>query len=318
MTAAAGPATSPFPVTGNTYLAGPYKGAPLSLVFITPAVAGPFDLGNVVVGPPPASIRETRPGHGRHRPAAADPRRHPAAASADQVEIDRYNFTLNPTNCSRCRSVATRPRRAAAPRSPDPSRSATATGLGFNPKLALSLKGGTKRRDHPALSAVLTPAPGDANIARAIGRLPHSEFLESRTSARSAPGSSSPPTVPGRLDLRLRDGRRPRCSTGPSRRAGLPAQLLQQAARPGCRPGGQIDVAWPGGSTRSRRRHPQLPSKASPTPRSPNSSCEMQGGQRACWKTARTSAPRPTRRRPVQRPERPHVEAETGAHRRLR
>ncbi len=40
---------SPFYVQGHAYLAGPYKGAPLSMAIITPAVAGPFDLGTVVV-----------------------------------------------------------------------------------------------------------------------------------------------------------------------------------------------------------------------------------------------------------------------------
>ena len=34
---------------GKAYLAGPYKNAPLSLAIITPAIAGPFDLGTVVV-----------------------------------------------------------------------------------------------------------------------------------------------------------------------------------------------------------------------------------------------------------------------------
>src|SRR4029077_6823724 len=43
----AGP--TPLYVTGHAYLAGPYKGAPLSLAIITPAVAGPFDLGDVLV-----------------------------------------------------------------------------------------------------------------------------------------------------------------------------------------------------------------------------------------------------------------------------
>jgi hypothetical protein len=34
--------------TGHAYLAGPYAGAPLSLVIITPTVAGLFNLGAVV------------------------------------------------------------------------------------------------------------------------------------------------------------------------------------------------------------------------------------------------------------------------------
>ena len=46
---AAGSGSNPIEVSGKAYLAGPYKGAPLSMVTITPAVAGPYDLGNVVV-----------------------------------------------------------------------------------------------------------------------------------------------------------------------------------------------------------------------------------------------------------------------------
>ena len=39
----------PLYVAGKVYLAGPYKGAPLSLVVVIPAVSGPYDLGNVAV-----------------------------------------------------------------------------------------------------------------------------------------------------------------------------------------------------------------------------------------------------------------------------
>ena len=49
VSAAAGPGTDPFYTSGKAYLAGPYKGAPISFVFVTPAVAGPFDLGDVVI-----------------------------------------------------------------------------------------------------------------------------------------------------------------------------------------------------------------------------------------------------------------------------
>jgi hypothetical protein len=52
--------------------------------------------------------------------------------------------------------------------------------LGFKPKLALSLKGGTKRGDTPKFKAVVTyPVKGAyANIAAAQVTLPHSEFLD--------------------------------------------------------------------------------------------------------------------------------------------
>ena len=46
---AAGPGTHPFHAVGKMYLSGPFKGAPLSLVTITPALAGPYDYGVVVV-----------------------------------------------------------------------------------------------------------------------------------------------------------------------------------------------------------------------------------------------------------------------------
>jgi hypothetical protein len=50
--------------------------------------------------------------------------------------------------------------------------------LGFKPKLAISLKGGTKRGGHPALKAIVTPREGDANFANAVVTLPRSAFLD--------------------------------------------------------------------------------------------------------------------------------------------
>jgi hypothetical protein len=52
-------------------------------------------------------------------------------------------------------------------------------GLDFSPKLALSLKGATKRGDYQSLRAVVKPGGGVgvANIASASVALPHSAFL---------------------------------------------------------------------------------------------------------------------------------------------
>ena len=49
MTVAAGPGSHPFYEKGQIYLTGPYKGAPFGLSIVVPTVAGPFNLGNVVV-----------------------------------------------------------------------------------------------------------------------------------------------------------------------------------------------------------------------------------------------------------------------------
>jgi hypothetical protein len=95
-----------------------------------------------------------------------------------RVNLNRPSFTLNPTSCEplRIASQITSTRGAVA----SPSAHFQVAGcdrLGFKPKLSLKLKGGVKRSEHPALTAVLTARKGDANIARTVVALPHSEFL---------------------------------------------------------------------------------------------------------------------------------------------
>jgi hypothetical protein len=177
----AGSGGSPIPVSGHAYLAGPYKGAPLSLVVVVPAVAGPFDLGTVVdrvalnVGEYDAKIH-----------AVADPLPTirdgiPLDVRSIDLSLDRSNFTLNPTSCEamQIEGVATTQAGQTQPLS-NRFQVGECNRLGFKPSLKLSLKGATKRTGHPALKAVVTyPKSGQyANIARAQVSLPHSEFLD--------------------------------------------------------------------------------------------------------------------------------------------
>jgi hypothetical protein len=177
----AGAGITPIPVSGHAYLAGPYKGAPLSLVAIVPAVAGPFDLGTVVdrvalnVGEYDARIH-----------AVADPlptirEGIPLDVRSIELKLDRPSFTLNPTSCEAMAiegSVTTQAGQSAALN--NRFQVGECGHLAFKPKISLSLKGGTKRAAHPALKAVVTyPKKGAyANIARAQVALPHSEFLD--------------------------------------------------------------------------------------------------------------------------------------------
>jgi hypothetical protein len=177
----AGSGISPIPVSGHAYLAGPYKGAPLSLVVIVPAVAGPFDLGTVVdrvalnVGEYDARIH-----------AVADPlptirEGIPLDVRSIELKLDRPSFTLNPTSCEAMQIEATVLTQTGQAQPVSNRFQVGECGrLAFKPKLQISLKGPTKRTGHPSVKAIVTyPKEGDfANIARAQVNLPHSEFLD--------------------------------------------------------------------------------------------------------------------------------------------
>ena len=101
---------------GKAFLSGPYNGAPLSLAVITPATAGPFDLGTVVVRVALFVDPETAQIH-----AVSDPIPHVYGGALLNVRsvaltIDRPEFTLNPTSCE---PLATSAARCAAAGQPD-------------------------------------------------------------------------------------------------------------------------------------------------------------------------------------------------------
>ena len=177
-------------VPGKVYMAGPYQGAALSIVAITAAKVGPFDLGTVVihqalkVNPDTAEVSVDA--------AGSDPIPHiiqgiPVHARDIRAYIDRPDFILNPTSCERASAASTVSGSGLDFGSPSDDQSVTVSspfqaadcaGLGFKPRVALSLSGGTKRGDTPRLKAVVRPRQGDANIGAAEVTLPHSVFLE--------------------------------------------------------------------------------------------------------------------------------------------
>ena len=175
----AGPGSNPFYAHGSAYLAGPYKGAPMSVAVITPAVAGPFDLGTVVVRNALYVDPETAQGHVVSDPFPKILDGVPLKLRSIEVKLDRPDFTLNPTNCSPLSIDATLTSTDGASAKPSNRFQASdCDKLGFKPDLKLSLKGDTKRSGHPALKAVLNYPKGNyANIAKAVVSLPHSEFL---------------------------------------------------------------------------------------------------------------------------------------------
>jgi hypothetical protein len=178
---AAGYGSEPIHVGGHVYLAGPYEGAPLSAVVITPAVAGPFDLGNVVVRAPLFVNPETAQITTRSDPIPTILKGIPLKLRSVTIDVNRSGFTLNPTSCEPMSVTASLGSSNGATATPSSRfQVGNCKALAFRPKLALSLKGATKHAGHPALKAVLTypQGPGYANIARAQVNLPHSEFID--------------------------------------------------------------------------------------------------------------------------------------------
>jgi hypothetical protein len=180
-TVSAGPGRNPYTVSGKAYLAGPYKGAPLSFVFVTPAVAGPFDLGNVVVRAAAFVNPETTQVTVKTDPIPQILDGVPLGIRSIQVNVDKPDFTLNPTDCEPMAVGVQVGGSSGASASPANHFQAGDCGaLAFKPALKISLKGSTGHTGHPALKAVVTyPQQGAyANIARAQVNLPHSEFLD--------------------------------------------------------------------------------------------------------------------------------------------
>jgi hypothetical protein len=184
--------TGPNPVKlgGKAYLAGPYKGAPLSMVVITPAKSGPFDLGNAVVRVALFVEPETVQVH-----AVSDPIPHVfGGVKLDirtiDVNVDRKKFMHNPTNCKAgavsgvLKGGGSDPTMPSAFSSYPVSAAYRATKcnkLGFKPKLHTRLSGGkgvTQRAKHPKLRAILETRKKDANVLRTALTLPHAIFLD--------------------------------------------------------------------------------------------------------------------------------------------
>jgi hypothetical protein len=177
-------------VPGSVYLAGRFGGAPLSVVGVVPAVAGPFDVGTVVTRQ--ALVIDPRTGEVTVDGAHSDPIPHilagiPLVVRDIQVHVDRPDFTINPTSCD---PFATRAGIWGGGANPfslaDDSpvarkaryQAANCSRLGFKPRLSLKLKGGTRRGAHPQLRGVFRPRPGDANLEGLVLRLPRSAFLD--------------------------------------------------------------------------------------------------------------------------------------------
>jgi hypothetical protein len=172
---------------GKVYLAGPYHGVPLSIVSVTSAKVGPFDLGTVVIrfalniNPTTAQVEVSANG--------SDPIPHIIKGIVVHVReirvyMSRPNFILNPTNCNPLQITDTIDGAGADFTNPadqvpvavnTPFEAADCSTLQFKPVFKVTTSGKTSRSNGASLTAKLTvPAAlgTQSNITRVKVDLP--------------------------------------------------------------------------------------------------------------------------------------------------
>ena len=173
--ALAGPGPNPFYVSGGrVYLTTGYKNQPFGLSIVVPAVAGPFNLGNVVVRASIAINKETGQVTVTSDSLPQSRDGVPFRLRKVVTEINRPGFTFNPTNCSaqQITGTITGAQNAKAAVS-SPFAATGCAGLPFGPSLTASTQGAAGPKGGGASLVVkVAQKAGEANIHKVSLTLP--------------------------------------------------------------------------------------------------------------------------------------------------
>jgi hypothetical protein len=172
-TVAAGAGEHPFYLGGRVYITGPYDGAPFGLSVVVPALAGPFNLGDVIVraainvDPSTAALTITS----GPLPQIIDGV--PTRIRSINVTVDRPEFTFNATNCTGQQITATLAGSQGASASvSSPYAPSGCASLPFKPSLTASTQGQASKANGASLIVKVAQKPGEANIAKVELQLP--------------------------------------------------------------------------------------------------------------------------------------------------
>ncbi len=172
--ASSGLGPAPVSLPGRVYLTVGYNGAPFGLLVVTPAVAGPFNLGNVDirsrinVDPNTAAVTITSD------PFPAFVKGVPSQIKQINVSVDRPGFQFNPTSCAPMHITGTLTGAGGGSEAvSSPFQVTGCQSLPFAPKLAASAGGHGTRIDGTGFTVrVKSAGLGQSNIAKVRLQLP--------------------------------------------------------------------------------------------------------------------------------------------------
>jgi hypothetical protein len=174
VTVAAGAGAEPvyLPQVGKredpVYLTGPYNGGPFGLSIVTHAEAGPFNLGDVVVRAAIKINPVTAQASVVSDPLPQAKDGIPFRLRIVNININRPNFTFNPTNCEELQLKATITGLEGGVASPSSRfQAANCATLPFKPRFTASTEGHTSKQDGASLKIKITSGGiGQANIQK--------------------------------------------------------------------------------------------------------------------------------------------------------
>lgn len=224
-TVTAGAGSQPFPLKGDVFLTGPYKGAPYGLVTRVRALAGPLDLGTVVVRQALHIDSEDT-----HVTAVSDPlptilEGIPIRLRTLDVVLDRPGFTVNPTNCG-AKSITGELGALGGASSAVSSRFRVGgcQALPLSPKLSLRMTGSgrnLRKGGHAGIRARMTLPASQSGLRRVEVTLPLTLALDAdnaRGLCEAADGSAREPRCPAASKVgsaTVRTPLLPKALTGP-------------------------------------------------------------------------------------------------------
>jgi hypothetical protein len=174
-TAVAGLGPEPYVQTGGkVYITGPYNGAPFGLEIVTPADAGPFNLGTVTVrsrlfiDPNDASVTIDSD------PLPTQLRGIPLQLKRVLADVNRPDFEFNPTNCNPMKIEGTLSgSEGASANVSTPFQVSGCQSLPFKPSFTASTQGqASKANGASFVVKVQSSGLGQANIAKVNLQLP--------------------------------------------------------------------------------------------------------------------------------------------------
>jgi hypothetical protein len=205
VTVGAGPGSNPFYITnGRAYITGPYKGAPFGLAFVVPAIAGPFNLGNVIVRA--ALLIDNTDAHVT---AVSDDLPSilsgvPVRLRSIAVDINRPGFMINPTSCNTMQVKANvHAFEGASPWVASRFQVGDCASLPFNPTFTATTVGNGGFHG-ASLDVKISQKPGEAAIHKVDTQLPlalPSRLVTLQKACRESQFAANPAGCPAGSDV---------------------------------------------------------------------------------------------------------------------